>query len=112
MVRRGTCSGGAGSRLELTDMGDRIEVRFEVHRSPVGHEWRIRLRHATGIAPPDFNWAAFERGLVFLGTRVASDSGDLAVQLHFWESDGADAFKAKAVDLLTGQVCRVPEAGI
>jgi hypothetical protein len=51
VVRQRTCGDGAGVRLELTayawvrleltDIGDRIKVRFEVHRSPVGHRWRI-----------------------------------------------------------------------
>ena len=102
MVRQRTCSDGATSRLELTDIGRppdqvRVRVRFEVHRSPVGHSWRITL-HANrpGFLTPN---------PVVQLTRVASDSGDLAVQVRRWGVSGW--VRAKAVDTQTGQVCRV-----
>jgi hypothetical protein len=105
VVRQGTCSDGARSRLELTDIGDRIEVRFEVHRSPVGHSWHIVLRHAHGpIDSPDWQHA-----WIFEYTRVASESGDLAVQRSVvdrtYDFFFADAFRVKAADQQTGQVC-------
>ena len=51
-VRQGTCSDGARSHLELTDMVDRIKARFVLHQMTLpGHRWRIVLRHAAGIAP-------------------------------------------------------------
>jgi hypothetical protein len=100
VVKAGMCSDGARSRLELTDTGDRIQVRFEVHRSPVGHEWRITFRfveHNIGNL----------YGHVFLrDTRVASDSGVFVVQLQRpdWAIEGGVV--GKAVDRQTGQVCR------
>ena len=103
VVRQRTCSNGARSRLELTNLGQfyiptGIRMRFEVHRSPVGRSWLISLRaeRVDDIAPPY---------RVFRGIRVASDSGDLAVEL---DRDGQwGLVSAKAVDTQTGQVCRV-----
>lgn len=103
--RQEMCSDGARSRMELTDEGTLIKVRFEVHRSPAGHSWRIDLRHDSGAIPGAFSWDSF-----FSGTRVASDSGGLAVKVLFGEADAyaVDVFNARAVDVQTGQVCRLP----
>jgi hypothetical protein len=102
VVKPGTCSDDARSPLELTDIGDRIRVRFEVHLSPVGHSWHIRLRHANGMGLPHPDpWPA----PYFEGTRVASDSGDLVVQGLVWDRAFFDSFKAKAWDTQTGQTC-------
>ena len=100
VVEQRMCTDGAVSRLELKDLGrppdqGRIRVRFEVHRSPVGHSWRIRL-HVITLGPLSPNtWIK--------RTRVASDSGDLAVQGRRW----GFRVEAEAVDTQTGQVCRV-----
>jgi hypothetical protein len=90
-------------RLELRDIGDRIKVRVEVHRSPVWHSWHIVLRHAeVSIAPP----GPGDYQVFFEGTRLASDSGELAVQRPIQDRATHHAFKAKAVDTQTGQVCK------
>jgi hypothetical protein len=107
VVERGMCSDGAGSRLELTDMGPRTEVRFEVYRSPLGHEWRIVLSHLPIPSPGEF----------FRGTTVASDNGVLGVTRRFrpipeWTIGDLSHFEpdriwAKARDTQTDQVCKV-----
>jgi hypothetical protein len=94
-VRQEMCSGGAKVRLELTNFGDRIKVRFEVHRSPVGHEWHIQFRPLSQLFINKF----------FTGTRVASDSGVFVVQRRYLDL-GHEGLVAKAVDLQTDQVCR------
>jgi hypothetical protein len=67
VVTEEICSDSARARLVLTDVGDRIKVRFEVHRSPVGHSWRIVLRHGrVDLGGPNHGQVKFE------GTRVAS----------------------------------------
>lgn len=105
VVEQEMCSDGARVRLELTNIGgvtglfSSIQVRFELHRSPVGHEWLILIERFSGMDPPTV-WMR--------GTRVASDSGDLVNQrtsfragvLRLW-------FRAKALDRQTGQVCTV-----
>ena len=100
------CSAGAGVRLVITDIGDRIAVRFEVHRSPVGHSWHIVLLHdQADIGGGGFQW---DRGATFFeGTRVASDSGNLMMQRSAVDKDyWVDGFRAEATDRQTGQVCR------
>jgi hypothetical protein len=101
LVGQRMCTDGAGSRLELTDIGDRIKVRFEVHRSPVGHEWSIHFRNmrVPCCAPTG--------PIFFRVTRVASDSGVFVVQLRYRDRVEVDGVTAKALDTQTGQVCRV-----
>jgi hypothetical protein len=100
VVRQRTCSDGARSRLELTDMGDQIKVRFEVYQSPVGHEWRIHFRFVERNIP-------FRYGRVFFrGTRVASDSGVFVVQLLVRDWGEVDGLVGRAVDWQTDQVCK------
>jgi hypothetical protein len=101
----GTCSDGAGSRLERTNVGDRIKVRFEVYRSPGARSWRIELRQQTN---PLAHWPSAV--VIFEGTRVASESGDLVVQRRV-PAHGFDEFRARAVDTQTGQVCKIPRRG-
>ena len=100
VVRQGMCSDAAGSRLELTDIGDQIKVRLEVYRSPVGHEWLIKFRHIRTSLGRHFG------PVFFRGTRVASDSGVFVVELRHPDR-GSWAFDvhAKALDTQTGQVC-------
>jgi hypothetical protein len=100
----GTCSDGARSNLELTRVDSRIKVRFEVHRSPVGHEWLISLRHHASTIPFPPPWPnAF---VFFRGTKVANDSGVLAVQGSIRNRTGLEGYAAYARDMQTGQVCR------
>jgi hypothetical protein len=105
VVRGGPCSGESRWRLELTDEGDRIKVRFEVHNS-LDHRWRVVLRH--GRAGPD----GFDHG----DGRVFYDGIKSAVFL--WTGfevqrrvvdhpEVDDGFAAKAVDQRTGQLCHV-----
>ena len=103
VVHARQCSDGARSRLELTslaDFGGRIKVRFELHGSPVGHVWRIVFRYFENTALPGYN-------LVFRGTRMASDSGGLAVVRRYSNTLAGDGFEAIAVDAQTGQRCEV-----
>jgi hypothetical protein len=109
VVYAGMCSDGARWRLELTNVvapdQNRIKVRFEVYQSPVGHSWRITLS-----TTDESNFFFPPSRLVFRGIRVASDSGDFAVQDHVPQGRNVaqgNVFWAKAVDTQTGQVCTV-----
>jgi hypothetical protein len=100
VVEEGPCSDGARWRLVFTDMGTRIQVRFEVHRSPVGHEWLIHFRHVEhSFGGPRV------RHVFFRGTAVASDSGVFVFQFSYPDYRRNDGLKARAVDRQTGQVC-------
>jgi hypothetical protein len=103
VVKAGMCSGNSRWRLEVTDTGDWIKVRFEVHQSPAGHEWRIQFRYMELNIHPIVTHRVF-----FHGTRVASDGGVFVVQVRHldWERLRAGLL-AKAVDGQTGQVCQV-----
>jgi hypothetical protein len=94
------CSDGARWRLQLRDMGDRIEMRYGVHQSPVGHEWLIHFRHL------EHNIEPVIEHVFFRGTRVASDSGVFVVETGFpvWPVNAG--IVSKAVDRQTGQVCK------
>jgi hypothetical protein len=106
VVKQIPCSDGARVRLEVTDIGDRIKVRIEVHRSPVGHDWRIHLRYKSHSFA---NSTAYGH-VFFRRTRVASDGGDLVAQLARpdWDRAGQvhpDGVDGRAVDRQTGEVC-------
>jgi hypothetical protein len=93
------CGHGAIVRLELTDLGDRIKVRFDVHDSPPGHLWRIRMWRNRN----------FNRHVeIWRGVRVASDSGDFAVirLTRDINPGGLVGFGLKARDPVTGEVCQ------
>jgi hypothetical protein len=97
-VTKHHCSDGARSRLEFTDIGDRIEVRFEVHDSPPGHLWHIRMWRNRTITPD-------RRVEWWRGARVASDGGDFAVVRL--TGDNWLLARVKAIDSTTGEVCDV-----
>ena len=72
------------------NQGLRIEVRFEIHRSPTGDAWRISMRR--------------NGTLFFRETKRANDSGDVkAYPPWFMGMDGR--FRARAIDRSTGEVC-------
>jgi hypothetical protein len=98
VVRTGTC-GDSAWRLEDRPLGDRFKVWFEVHRSPVGHSWRIVIRRLVGIYDPPV--------VVFRGTRVAAEDGEVMVHLRVWDTPQGDYVRVKATDRQTGQFCRV-----
>jgi hypothetical protein len=97
IVTHGACSDGAQWQRELQDQGHQIEMLFEVWRSPVGHTWRIVLRH---VAP-------HREHVFFRGTQVAADRGDVVLVVVERDTDwpGNEWFQARAVDTQTGQVC-------
>jgi hypothetical protein len=95
VVKQGTCSDEARWRLDVTDLGDMIKVRFEVHQSPVGDLWRIHFRPFSTFLVNEF----------FHGTSVASDSGVVVVQPRYPDR-GEEGLKANVVDRQTGQVCK------
>jgi hypothetical protein len=102
------CSDGARWRLEITQVkvGDRLKVRFVLHRSPVGHRWHIHFRYKSHNIFTVY-------GHVFLRRiRVASGSGVVVVQVSRpgWNRErpvSPDGVDGRAVDWQTGEVCNV-----
>jgi hypothetical protein len=99
-VSKHHCSDGVTRlRLELMDLGagDGIEVRFEVHDSPPGHLWHIRMWRVGPFIDAREIWR---------GARMASDTGDFAVVRLTGRSFG---WRVKAIDSYsaTGEVCKV-----
>jgi len=100
--RNGPCSGDWPDEpdlesfwtLKLTDVGDRIEVRFVVHHS-MDQPWRFVLRH--GRAGPE----AFGYGdgdVFFEDVRTGPYlSPDVGVRTSVRDLSGDDGFAAKAV---------------
>ena len=80
---------------------------FEVHQSPVGHEWRITFRNVKRNLFPVISRVIAAR------TRVASDRGVFVVQALRPEWNDVIGVIGEAVDTQTGQVCktRVPYGG-
>jgi hypothetical protein len=108
VVRQGTCSDGARWRLEITQVkvGDRLKVRFILHRSPVGHRWHIHLRYKSHNIFTVYGHMFLQR------IRVADDSGVVVVQVSRpgWNRErpvSPDGVDGRAVDWQTGQVCNV-----
>ena len=105
VVRQGQCSFGPSAwRLELTDEGDEIGVRFVIHGS-LDHPWRFVLRHGRAGSDP-FN---YDDGRVFFeGIKTGPYlSPEVEVRRSVPDLEGDDGFAAKAVDQQTGQLCRV-----
>ena len=74
-------------------------MRFEVHQSPVGHEWRIYFRYK------EHGFHTVYGPVFFRGTRVASDSGVFMVQRRVPDLPDKDGVDGRAVDRQTGEVC-------
>jgi hypothetical protein len=91
VTRRGACSDGATWKIELDDHGARIEVNFEVHHSPDGDTWGIRMRH--------------DGDVFFRGTRTANSDGEFDVDRRVADHSGTDRFVARAHDRSTSEVC-------
>jgi hypothetical protein len=92
VVRRGSCSGSTDWKLKLSPDDNGIEVEFEVDSNVNGQRWQVRIKD---------NGAR-----VFAGSRVTgAPSGSFEVRVVASDSAGTDAFRARAVDPATGEVC-------
>jgi hypothetical protein len=92
VIRRGACSGASDWKLKLSAENGRIEVDYQVDQNRVGDTWRVRIRH--------------DGDLVFAGKRITkAPSGSFEVRILQADRSGDDVFKARAVNLRTGEVC-------
>ena len=92
VVRRGSCSGQSDWKLKLSPQDGRIEVEFEVDQNVSGDRWRVKIRHDGNIAFRDTR-------------RTHGASGSFEVRTVEPNHTGSDAFRARARNVSTGEVC-------
>ena len=93
VIERGSCSGSSDWKLKLSPEDGRLEVEFEVDQNVSGDTWRVRIRHGDT--------------LVFRGTETTGGaSGSFTTRIVEDDLAGTDAFRAKARNLSTDEVCR------
>jgi hypothetical protein len=92
VIRQGPCSGRSDWKLKLSPEGGRIEIEFEVDQNVVGDRWRVMIRHGGDLA--------------FRTTRTTRGASG-SFEAHTVEPNhaGSDAFRARARNLSTGEVC-------
>jgi len=92
VIRRGNCSGSSDWKLKLSPEDGRIEVQFEVDQNVVGDTWRVRF---------------FRNGTLFATARATTTapSGSFEVRRLANNGSGTDAFRVRAANLSTGEVC-------
>jgi hypothetical protein len=92
VIREGSCSGRSDWKLKLSPEDGGIEAEFEVDQNLVGVRWRVRIVH--------------DGQLAFRGTRTTRGaSGSFGVRIVENDTAGADAFRARARNLSTGEAC-------
>lgn len=92
VIRRGSCSAASDWKLKLSPENGRIEVEFEVDQNVVGDVWAVRIRQ--------------DGDLIWHGRRTTrGPSGSFEVRIVANDTVGADAFRARATNLATGETC-------
>lgn len=93
VIKTGTCSGSTDWKLKLGPRdGGTIEVEYQVDSNVVGQTWRVRI---------------FQNGTkIFGGSRVTkAPSGSFTVRVVATDTAGTDAFKGRALNDATGELC-------
>ena len=92
IVRRGVCTGPSDWKLDVRqEDGGRLRVKLEIEGGRSGQEWHVFLSD---------NGAN-----IFSGTRTSESGGYLEVRVRTTDRAGADAIKAAANNVVTGESC-------
>ena len=92
VIERGSCSNSSDWKLKVSPEDGNLEVEFEVDQNVSGDRWRVRIRH--------------DGDLAFRGTRTTRGaSGSFEVRIVENDTAGSDAFRARARNLSTDEVC-------
>jgi hypothetical protein len=92
VIREGSCADTSDWKLKVSPEDGRLEVEFEVDQNVSGDRWRVRIRH--------------DGDLVFRGIRTTGGaSGSFEVRIVENDTAGSDAFRARARNLSTDEVC-------
>jgi hypothetical protein len=87
----GLCTQGSVWALKAVEYEHRIVLTYGVHTDAAGEVWRVRIGHN---GEP-----------IFRGLRTTNDNGNFVVRLRTWNAVGIDAFRARAVNVTTEEVC-------
>jgi hypothetical protein len=92
VIREGSCAEASDWKLKVSPENGRLEVEFEVDQNVSGDRWRVRIRH--------------DGNLAFGGIRTTRGaSGSFEVRIVENDTAGPDAFRARARNLSTDEVC-------
>jgi hypothetical protein len=92
VIREGSCGNASDWKIKVSPDNGRIEVEFEVDQNVSGDRWRVRIRH--------------DGDLAFRGTRMTHGaSGSFTVRIVEDDTAGSDAFRARARNQSTDEVC-------
>lgn len=92
VIRRGSCSGSTDWKLKISPEDGGLEVEYEVDQNVSGDRWRVMIRH--------------DGELAFRGVRrTGGASGSFEVRIVDPDNGGTDAFRARARNLSTDEVC-------
>ena len=92
VIRHGSCSGSTDWKIKAKPDDGRIEVESEIDSNRAGQTWAWTLRH-------DGKVAAQGR------SKTTGRSGSFEVERKTRNTAGADAFKFRAVNRASGEVC-------
>ena len=92
VLRRGTCTGGATSKIKLSEEDGRIEVEFEVDQNRSGVRWKVRVRRNGKLA-------------IKTSAVTGGRSGSFSVERKIADPAGRDRISARATSP-SGEVCR------
>jgi len=92
VIGEGSCADASDWKLKVSPEDGRLEVEFEVDQNVSSDRWRVRIRH--------------DGDLVFGGIRTTrGPSGSFEVRIVENDAAGPDAFRARARNLSTDEVC-------
>ena len=92
VVRRGDCTGSTDWKMKAKPDDGRIEVESEIDSNHDGQVWKWVLRHDGRVAA---------RG----SATTKGPSGSFEVTRRTKDHSGADAFRVRAVNQKSGEVC-------
>ena len=91
-IRTGSCSGTADWKIKGKSDDGRLEVEAEIDSNRTGQKWAWKLKR---------NGKLVDRGTATTGAR----SGSFEIERKTGNRAGTDAFKFRAVNKRSGQVC-------
>jgi len=92
VIRQGSCSGSTDWKIKAKADDGRIEVESEVDSNRTGQVWHWTLRHDGAVAAKG-------------RSTTTGRSGSFEVERKTGNAAGTDAFKFRAVNRASGEVC-------